>query len=309
MKDNSKNNNYPDISGLFQIDDKDIPDEIIKKDPDRKTVREPILVSQQAVNTLPKPARKVITKEKKQKKRDEAVALAKKRIMIIGAVLITVILAVSLISYFSDRAKRPEAVYEKVQKETVVAYAKNTGVTYSNGDSFEAVFIDNDYDVNFISPGQTVQMTTDDGLTVAGIVKEIKEEPVGSDIITKYHNILTGTMPATSVYAVYITPDSTESFTQAGMPLEIRVITGKSEDTLTVPSSAIQSDNGQSYVWIYSSFSKTITRKNVTVGLSYDGRTEITSEIKRSAKVIASFSCSPEELADGIKVRAKKDKE
>ncbi len=306
MKDNSNSNNYPDLSGLFQIDDKDIPDKIIKKDPEQKTVKEPILISQEAVNSLPKPARKAITKEKRQKMRDEAIAKAKKRIIITGASLVALVVAISLISFFLSNAKRPEVSYEKVQKETVVAYAKNTGVTYNNGSTFEAVFIDNDYDVNFITPGQTVQMTADGDLTVTGIVKEIKEEPVGSDIITKYYNILTGTMPATSVYAVYVTPDSTESFNQAGIPLDIKVITGTSEDALTVPSAAIHSDNGQAYVWIYSSFTKSITRKNVTVGLSYDGRTEITSEIKRSAKVISAFSCSPEELAEGIKVRAKK---
>ncbi len=304
----SKNDNYPDFSELFKIDEKDIPAEIIEKDPEQKEVQEPILISQQAVKTLPKPQRKVITKEQKQKKRQKAALKAKKRIIIIAAAVIALITAVSLISFFADRAKRPEVTYEKPVKETITAYAKNIGVTYSNGNTIEAVFIDNDYDVNMISAGQTVEMTTADSLTVTGIVKEIKEEPVGSDIITKYFNILTGTMPATSVYAVYITPDSTESFTQAGLPLDVRVITGKSEDAITVASSAIQSDNGQAFVWIYSSLSKTIKRENVTVGLSYDGRTEITSEFRRTKKVITSYSCTPEEMAEGIKVVAKKDK-
>lgn len=304
----SNNDNYPDFSELFRIDDKDIPSEIIEKDPGQKEVKEPILISQEAVKTLPKPQRKAITREQKQKKRRKAANAAKKRIIMIAAAVIALITAISLISFFADRAKRPEVTYAKAAKETITAYAKNIGVTYSNGSSIEAVFIDNDYDVNMISAGQTVEMTTEDSLTVTGIVREIKEEPVGSDIITRYFNILTGTMPATSVYAVYITPDSTESFTQAGVPLDVKVITGKSEDAITVASSAIQSDNGQSFVWVYSPFSKTIKRENVTVGLSYDGRTEITSEFRRSKRVITSCTCAPEELAEGIKVVAKKDK-
>ena len=66
----SKNDNYPDFSELFKIDEKDIPAEIIEKDPEQKEVQEPILISQHAVKTLPKPQRKVITKEQKQMLRD-----------------------------------------------------------------------------------------------------------------------------------------------------------------------------------------------------------------------------------------------
>lgn len=306
MKDNKKNPEHPDFSQLFNIKDKDIPDEIIKKDPDLKRVNEPILITENAVNNLPKPERKKITRERQQKKRDQAVALAKKRLLSAGAVIVALVLIISIAGSFISKSKRPETVYEKVQKETIVAYSTNTGVTYSKGDTLDVVFIDNDYDVNFITTGQTVNMTTEDGLTATGIVREIKEEPAGSEIITKYHNILTGTLPATSVYAVYVTPDSTEIFTQAGISLDIKVVTGKAEDVLTVPSSAIQSDDGKPFVWVYSSFSNSISRKDVTVGLSYDGRTEITSGLKRSQKVISSFSCAPEELSDGIKVRAEK---
>lgn len=305
---NDKNNsNLPDLSGLFQIDEKDIPDEIIQKEPVKKTMGESILLTKEAVNTLPKPQRKAINKEKKQKKRTQQINTAKKRIIAIGAAVISLIFIISLISFLADRSKRPEVTFAKVQKETIVAYANNTGVTYSNGSSIEAVFIDNDYDVNFISSGQTVQMTTEDGLTVNGMVKEIREEPVGSDIITKYYNILTGTMPSTSVYAVYVLPDSTESFTQAGVPVDIHVITGTSEKTLTVPSTAIRTDNGLPFVWIYSSFTKEISRQNVTVGISYDGRTEILSGVKRSQKVISSSDIT-QELTQGIKVRATKEK-
>lgn len=304
MKD--KNNNLPDLSGLFKIDENEIPDEIIQKEPVKQQSGESILLSKEAVDTLPKPQRKVIRKDRKQYKRKQTILLARKRIAVIAAAVIALVLTISLISFFADRAKRPEITFEKVRKETVVSYAKNTGVTYSNGNSIEAVFIDNDYDVNFITTGQTVQMTTPDGLTVNGMVKEIKEEPAGSELITKYYNILTGTIPATSVYAVYILPDSTESFTQAGLAVDIQVITGTSEDTLTVPSSAIRTENGQTFVWIYSSFSKEISRQNVTVGISYDGRTEVTSGLRRSQKIVSSSSCLAEELSEGIKVRAKK---
>lgn len=304
MKD--KNNNLPDLSGLFKIDENEIPDEIIQKEPVKQQSGESILLSKEAVDTLPKPQRKVIRKDRKQYKRKQAILLARKRIAVIAAAVIALVLTISLISFFADRAKRPEITFEKVRKETVVSYAKNTGVTYSNGNSIEAVFIDNDYDVNFITTGQTVQMTTPDGLTVNGMVKEIKEEPAGSELITKYYNILTGTIPATSVYAVYILPDSTESFTQAGLAVDIQVITGTSEDTLTVPSSAIRTENGQTFVWIYSSFSKEISRQNVTVGISYDGRTEVTSGLRRSQKIVSSSSSLAEELSEGIKVRAKK---
>lgn len=301
-----KDNNLPDLSGLFQINENEIPDEIIKKEPVKQQSGESILLAKEAVDTLPKPQRKVIHKERKQYKRKQTILLARKRIAVIAAAVIALVLTISLISFFADRAKRPEITFEKVRKETVVSYAKNTGVTYSNGNSIEAVFIDNDYDVNFITTGQTVQMTTPDGLAVNGMVKEIKEEPAGSELITKYYNILTGTIPATSVYAVYILPDSTESFTQAGLAVDIQVITGTSEDTLTVPSSAILTENGQTFVWIYSSFSKEISRQNVTVGISYDGRTEVTSGLRRSQKVVSSSSCLAEELSEGIKVRAKK---
>lgn len=304
MKDN-KNNDYPDISELFKIDETEIPDEIIKKDISAKRSTESILNSDEALKVLPKESRKAIQKDKSATKRKAFLLRSKKRFIIAACAAVTAVLIFLIAGFMINQSKKPVVSYEKPVTENISVHSDDIGVTYTLKDTVYAVFVDNEYDTNFIEVGQTVELTTADSITVTGKITEIKEESPESDLINKYYSVLTTEMPSTSVYSVYVKPDSPDSFTKDGTVVSVKVLTKTSFDAKTVPSTAILEDENGAFVWIYSPFSRTISKLSVTTGISSDGRTEITSEIKKSARVVYNFSCTEQELTENMKVRTK----
>lgn len=306
MSDN-KNELYPDISGLFDIDDKDIPEEIIKKDPTIKPAGAPILNSDEALKALPKESRKAITKDKKARKHKAILQKTKKKFIIAIASVIAIILAAGIISFLISESQKPVVKCEKPVTETISLHTDSIGITYSDGQGIQIVFIDNEYDTNNITVGQTAEITSTE-IKTTGTVSLIREEQPDSQVVTEYYSGLSADasdekLPETAVYAVYITPSEPESFTSAGKPVSIKVLTKTSEDTLTVPSSAVISDESGTYVWVYSIWSKAISKNAVTTGISSDGRTEITDGLKKSSRVIYDFSENTSSLAEGVKVK------
>ncbi|MBR3768727.1 MAG: hypothetical protein IKL10_10900 [Clostridia bacterium] len=299
MNKKNNQNDYPDISGVFDIDESTIPDKMIAKDPDTAKITEPILTSDAAQRFLPKDAKKALEKEKKANKKRENKNKRRTRLIIILSAILALFLTVSIINFVIEDSKIPTISAEKPVTETISRYHTDTAVSVKQG----AVFIDNDYDVHFIEKGQKVELSSPENMTFTGTVSDIKEEAPDSALITKHYPILTGSLPSTPVYAVYITFDNSDSFTEEGTEISAKVLTKTSENALTVPSSAVFINGNQHFVWIYSPFKKTLSKQDVNIGISSDGRTEITNGIKKSDRIAVTFSCSPEVLHEGIRVK------
>ena len=305
MDDKSGRSDYPDLSGVFDIDDSMIPDKMIERDPDAVKIHEPILTSDAASRYLPDEARKAIEKDKKEKKKQEK----RKNRRIKTIIALSSVLAVLLISIITGIVltdmKTPEVSTQKPVIETISRYHTGNAVTVKEGNSLFAVFIDNDYDVHYIEKGQTVELKTAEGIIAGGTVTDIKELSADSVIIEKYHSMLTSQKPSTSVYAVYISVADDALFSSEGIALEAKVLTKTAFDAMTLPSSAVVMNGNKHYVYVYSSFRHMLTMKEVNVGITVDGKTEIIRGIKKSDRIAVSFSCPVEQLYDGIRVKTK----
>ncbi len=303
--DNEKNRSeeYPDFSKVFDIDESSIPDKIIEKDPNGPKITNPVLTSEEAQRFLPKETKKALEKEKHaQKKQQKKNKRRIRTIMILSAAVLLFITA-GIVNFIIRDAATPSVSVEKPVKETISRYFTETAVTVSRNDSVEAVFVDNDYDVHYIEKGQPVEITISEGTVIGGIVSEIKEEAPDSEFIKEYYTVLTGTAPSTSVYAVYIRPSSENAGLSKGTTLTAKVITKTASDVLTVPSSAVFINGNQHYVWLYNSFRKTLSRQDVSIGISVDGKTEIIKGIDKSDRIAVTFSCLQEQLYEGIRVK------
>ncbi len=302
MTDKNKNNEYPDLTGLFDIDSDSLPEKLIPKDPKSKGVKTPFLTAEDP-KELSKTEKKAIKKERKTEIRKKKRNKLRTGFTVTVSVLLLLFAAFEIISYFAADSKKPVVTAEKPVEQTISRYHSAKGVTVTDNNRQSVIFIDNDYDVHYTEKGQTAELTDDKGNTVRGTVTDIRELSPDSPFISDYHTLLTDTPPSTAVYAVFVTPENTELLKKDGIPISVRVITKTSENALTVSSSAIQINGNQPFVWIYSSFDKTLTRQDVKVGISSDGRTEITAGIEKNDKVVTSFSCAPEALYEGIKVK------
>lgn len=305
-KSPNNDNEYPDISGVFDIDEENIPTQIIKNTAGTAEIRERFLTADEAIRFLPEEEQKKLKKEKKaEKKRIKRDKRRVRLIIILSAVLALLIIAAAARTGINE-AKKPVISYEKPITETISRYSLSEGISVMKDGIMQGVFIDNNYDVHYIETGHPVQITDENGITVTGKVARIQEEAPDSPLITKFHTQLFETKPSTSSYAVYVTVDSADAPKKEGLSLSFKTITQSSENALTVSTESVCIDGNQPYVWVYSAFSKTLSKTEVRTGLSFDGRTEITAGIKKSDKIMNSVSTNPEALYDGIKVKVSK---
>lgn len=306
MDKNTKHDNeYPDLSGVFDIDEDKIPSEIIKKADDAGEIKNRFLTSDDALHHLPEKEQKKILKERKtEKKRIKRDKRRVRLIIILSSILAVLIIAAAAKTGINE-ARKPVITHEKPVIQTISRYSLATGISIIRNGTMHAVFIDNDYDVHYIEPGQRVELTDESGTLINGTILLIKEEAADSPLIEGYHSLLFEAKPSTSSYAVYVSLDSPDAVKKEGLVFSFKTITQSSENALTVDSASVFTDKNQSYVWVFSSFSRTLTRVEVKTGITSDGRTQITSGIKKSDKIMNSVSCDPDTLYDGIKVKTK----
>lgn len=302
MTDKNNNNEYPDLTGLFDIDSDSLPEELIPKSSDSKGVRTPFLTANDP-KTLSKSEQKAIEKQKKTETRKKKINKFRTGLIIALAAALIIVTAFESISFFVADSKKPVITAEKPVEQTISRYHNAKAVSVTIGNRMTVVFIDNDYDVHYIEKGQPVEITDDKGNIINGTVSDIKEQAPDTAYLKEYNSLLTETEPSTAVYAVFVTPENTDIIKKDGMPLSVKVITKTAADALTVNSSAVQYSGNQPFLWIYSPLKKTIHRQDVRLGLSVDGVTEISAGIKKNDRIVTSFSCAPEALYDGIKVK------
>ncbi len=300
MNKKPENNDIPDFSAVFNVDKDSVPRELIKKDPGASTENLGLLSGE---NELSPKEQKEKQKKVKAENNKKKVNRRKNRAIAVLSAVVLLFIAVTCISIGLREARKPVITAEKPVVQAISRYTEGNAVTISSGTSFKVVFIDNDYDVHYIEPGQSVELINENGTVYTGKVTDITEAFPDSYYIKDYHSVLTGEMPSTVVYAVFVTPDDSAAFTKEGVPLKAKVLTKTVTDALTVRSSAVFADGNRYYVWKYSSFAKALSKQDVKVGLSVDGVTEIMGGIEKSDRIATVFSCSEDKLYDGIKVK------
>jgi HlyD family secretion protein len=146
----------------------------------------------------------------------------------------------------------------------------------------------NEVDAAKVKVGQKANMTFDaiDGLNISGVVSEI--DVVGS--------VSQGVV----TYNVKISMDTSDPRVKPGMTVNAAIITNVAQNVLAVPSSAVKTSNGQSYVQVFdnlpessttsgsSGFISTTLPRQVPVitGLSDDSKTEIVSGLSEGQNVV-----------------------
>jgi RND family efflux transporter MFP subunit len=130
----------------------------------------------------------------------------------------------------------------------------------------------NEVDVANISIGQKVELTFDalDNVTVEGEVSEM--DTVGT--------VSSGVVS----YAVTISFETDNESVKPGMSVTANIITNSATGVITVPSSAVKTAGGKSYIEILTN--GVPEKKTVEVGISDDTNTEIKSGLTEGEKVV-----------------------
>lgn len=298
-------NGLPDITGIFDIDESKIPKKPIKPDKDQSEIESPILTAYDDIHSLPEEEQKKIKKENKKKEKEKKLSRAKTRLILILIAIIALLLIIAAVRFFVIDYKKPEVTYIKPEIGTIEQYYRSVdAVTFSDGNGFEVMFADNEYDIHSIEEGLTAEITIDSNV-IPGTVKTIQEEAPDSDIIEKFYKILTKKKPETSVYTVIVTPEQNEIITEEGKKVTVKIITKKADRAVIVPDDAIMTADNQTYVWLYDPAGEVTKRRDIKTGINADGKREVTKGLTEDDLVVTEYSCKKDEIYDGMKVRVK----
>lgn len=300
---------YPDISSIFNVDEKQAAGKPVDKTTEAPRKSERILTAEEGLRHLPKEERKKMKADARKKKRAATLKRVKTRAIIVLSVLLVALVAGLVIWARIAEAKKPGVTVAKATVETVERAYTDTAVIVSEGDTLSAVLIDNDYDVHYISKNLSAVLTNGSGAEIPGRVTEIREEKPGTDSFSAITAALQGTIPEVPVYTVRITPEATEQILTPGEKLTARVITETAENAVAVPTQAVMMDGAQPYVWIFHSFTKKLTRQDVAVGIASDEKTEILRGLKKGEWVVSGATVPSSELYDGVRVKMRQGSE
>lgn len=320
-KENKTNPELPDISGIFDIDEKKIPDRIIKKDPDTdKKIDNPILTSDEARKVLPKEDRKILKKEDRERKKIRFNKKIKKNLIIAAAVAAVILIIAIIAGAGLKEPELPEITVAVPSIEPMASYYEvETGKAFTVNDYQGKLiaFFDNKYDTHMLKEGLSAMVTSADGKQVNGKIIRISGQETDSAIIRNYYEKIEGKKASTKTYVVYIKPDDQSLFRTDGEIAKSVVITTEYiENALSVPAAAIITENGADdtklndayYVLIYSETDSTVSRLPVTIGIEEDGKIQITSGLEPTAKIVTGRSeelYDLDDFDDGDKVRVK----
>lgn len=342
MSDKNYDDFYPDLSGIFNIDEKDIPKVPIKKtendqsyisqtrkkerqqrperrpaqkrsssdanssvqrrSPQRNSSRQP----EERVLTAERPERHLSPEERERRrklKREKELKKAKTRLILILSAILIVIAGVFAIKGAIANSKKPVVTLEKTVSEPMERSYSSEAAVLKNPFGTYAVLIDNDYDVHYLEKKQQAEVILNEDTVFHGVVDKIQEEDQEGTFFEKIAAALLKEHPETSVYTVYISLSDPDGILKDGDKVNVKIITKSIDKAITVPTEAIRNDNGQSYVWLYHSIKKVISRQDISTGITADGKTEITAGLSKGDIVVKTFSCEEAELHNGMKVK------
>lgn len=311
MDDRKSGAELPDISGIFNVNDSDIPSKLLKK-PDRQP-NSPAREQRGVIFSEPQEKEDILEKQRAVRRRGNAARkrrLKKRRRIIALISAAAVIAAVFAIKTAIERSKRPAAelytVTEGAVRSTYVSDAAViTASANGNPISTYAVIPENSYDLNGIKNGQTATITNADGKVYEAHVTSIAEENADTSLTETVKAALTNkTFSAASNIFVYVKADAPMNEAD-GTVLSVCITTAEVTDVTYVPNECICNDNNGTYVWTVSRFGKVLTKKYVSTSLSANGFTAVTGGLKKNEKTVYKTVTDIAErpLVDGQKVR------
>ena len=294
---------YPDISRIFNVDERRAAGQPVEKSADAPRKSERILTADEGMKHLPRADRKKMKKDSRKEKRAAAFKKAKTRAIVVLSALLVALIAAGVIWLRIAEKKKPAVAVAKATVETVERAYSDEAVIVSDDKGTFAVLIDNDYDVHYIEKKLRAEVVNAAGATVTGKVDEIREEKPGTDMFTWLATALLGDVPEVPFYAVYLSLDESEQILTGGERVNARIVTETAENAVAVPASAVLLDGAQPYVWIYHSFTKKLTRQDVAVGISSGEMTEVLRGLKKGVWVVSGASVTSAELYEGVRVK------
>ena len=306
---------FPDISGIFDVDESRIPGSIIDKPAgdarERQAAERPILLRDENSDSA-RDAKRAQKAEKERKRKEKKEAAKKRRrsaAIKLGAIVLALLIVVGGVALLISNAKRPAVTLAEAQTMDISRHydAPATVVNDPLGkgsDRLYAVFVENNYDVYGIEKEQHVQITNSEGRVVSGVVAEITKEDSGSGLIERILNMIANGVGVStnSNYTVIVLPDDPTAV-EENMTVDVRVLLEEHENVLCVPDAAVRREEGQAYVWVYRSFGKKLDRKDVETGLASDGMTEIVKGLDENDMVAVAWSCAEADLHSGIRIK------
>ena len=98
---------------------------------------------------------------------------------------------------------------------------------------------------------------------------------------------------------LYLLFDTSDERINAGMYVKIHLNTILHENIIVIPTDSIISENGKKFIYIKNDDS-TVSKREISVGASVDGKAEITSGLSEGEMIVVS---GMQVLSDGVKVK------
>ena len=98
---------------------------------------------------------------------------------------------------------------------------------------------------------------------------------------------------------MYLLFDTSDERINAGMYVKIHLNTILHENVIVIPTDSIVTESGKKYVYIKNA-DNTVSKREITVGASVDGKAEITSGLSEGDQIVVS---GMQVLSDGVKVK------
>jgi HlyD family secretion protein len=138
-----------------------------------------------------------------------------------------------------------------------------------------------------VRAGQNARLYPDAylGETFAGVVSEVRPTIEASKEVSRANTI-------------EIQPESPPRPLRLGMSVDVEILTGRKEDALQVPSSAVMEREGQKFVYLVRGGK--IVRSDITTGISNWDRTEVLSGVSPGDEVVTSLEIK--DLGPGSRV-------
>lgn len=143
-----------------------------------------------------------------------------------------------------------------------------------------------------VRAGQRVRLYPDAylGETFAGVVSEVRPTIEVSKEVSRANTI-------------EVQPSSLSRPLRLGMSVDVEVLTGRKEEALQVPSSAVMEREGQKFVYIVREGK--IVRRDIATGISNWDRTEILSGVSAGDDVVTSLEIKDLRPGSRVGIRAR----
>ena len=190
-----------------------------------------------------------------------------------------------------------------ISQLTSPASSESIGIQIDNYDSFIASFNVGKYDLLSLKVGQKAKVTSLDSEYdgVVDYVSATASENTGLDISSIASSLTGGTTTSNSALAKVkiLKPDEKVII---GFDVDIAVNIGKIDGVIVLPVESLRFENGQKYVFVYNSETKTVEKRTVELGSSEDTKYEITKGLEVGEIVVKNPLSA---LNDGDKILVK----